>query len=432
MARAKAHRAREAVRALRHRNYRVYYFGMLASFTGTWMQTTAQSWLVYRMTGSAWLLGLVGFASQAPVFLLAPLGGVIADRRSRLRIIILTQTLAMSQAFILAGLTMSNRVTVGSLIVLALALGVVNSFDLPARQSFMVEMVGKEDLMNAIALNSSMIQGSRVAGPALAGLLVGWLGEGPCFLVNGLSYIAVITTLLTIRVSREGREQAQGSALANLREGFNYVRRTRPVRALLLLVAFVSIFGLPYAVLMPIFASEVLSGGPLALGGLLGATGVGALAGALTLAMRKSVHGLGRVVALSAGVFGVLLVLFSLSRNLAVSAVLLFPVGFALLLQMSASNTLLQTMVPDKMRGRLMSFYAMSLMGMAPFGSLLAGAVAARIGAPRTVLFGGALCLAAALVFWLRLPSLSREAVPILIAQGAMAGEPSEIDAGNP
>lgn len=430
MGTAKAHRARVAVRALRHRNYRVYYFGMLVSFTGTWMQSVAQSWLVYRMTGSPWLLGLVGFASQAPVFLLAPLGGVMADRRSRLRIIILTQVLAMVQAFILAALTLSNRVTVASIVVLALTLGVINSFDLPARQSFMVEMVGKEDLMNAIALNSSMIQGSRVAGPAVAGLLVGWLGEGPCFLINGLSYIAVIAGLLTIKTSRGGKGQAEGSALANLREGFTYVRTTRPVRALLLLVAFVSIFGLPYTVLMPIFASEVLGGGPLALGGLLGATGVGALAGAFTLAARKSVRGLGRVVALSAAVFGFLLMLFSLSRNLSLSVALLFPVGFAVLLQMSASNTLVQTMVPDQMRGRLMSFYSMSLMGMAPFGSLLAGAVAARVGAPRTVLLGGASCLIAALVFWLRLPSLTREAVPILIAQGAMSGEPSEADAG--
>lgn len=429
--RPKPHRTRYAVRALRYRNYRIYYFGMLVSFTGTWMQTVAQSWLVYRMTGSPWLLGLVGFASQAPVFLLAPLGGVIADRRSRLRIIILTQVLAMIQAFILAGLTLTNQVTVISIVALALALGVINSFDLPARQSFMVEMVGKEDLMNAISLNSSMIQGSRVAGPAIAGLLVGWLGEGPCFLINGLSYIAVIAGLATIRMNGEVHARAEGSALANLREGFDYVRTTRPVRALLLLVAFVSVFGLPYTVLMPIFASEVLGGGPLALGGLLGATGAGALAGALTLAARKSVRGLGRVVASSVAAFGFLLILFSVSHNLIVSTALSFPVGFAVLLQMSASNTLVQTMVPDKMRGRLMSFYAMSLMGMAPFGSLLAGAAAARVGAPRTVLMGGLFCLVASLVFWLRLPSLSREATPILIAHGALAGEPSEVDAGN-
>jgi MFS family permease len=405
---------------------------MLVSFTGTWMQSVAQSWLVYRMTGSPWLLGLVGFASQAPVFLLAPLGGVLADRRNRLPIIILTQTLAMVQALILAALTLSNRVTVASIVVLALTLGAINSFDLPARQSFMIELVGKEDLMNAISLNSSMIQGSRVAGPAIAGLLVGWLGEGPCFLINGLSYVAVIAGLLTIRVRRDGQMQVEGSAFANLREGFDYVRRTRPVRALLVLVAFVSIFGLPYTVLMPIFASDVLGGGPRALGLLLGATGVGALAGALTLAARKSVQGLGRVVALSVAVFGFLLILFSLSRSLALSTVLLFPIGFSVLIQMSASNTLVQMIVPDQMRGRLMSFYAMSLMGMTPFGSLLAGAVTVRIGASRAVALGGALCLIAALVFWLRLPSLRHEALPILIAHGVLPGEPSEADAGKP
>ncbi|HWN99369.1 MAG TPA: MFS transporter [Blastocatellia bacterium] len=426
----KTHRAREAVRALRHRNYRVYYFGMLVSFTGTWMQSVAQSWLVYRMTGSPWLLGLVGFASQAPVFLLAPLGGVLADRHSRLRIIILTQTLAMVQALILAALTLSNRVTVASIVVLALTLGAINSFDLPARQSFMIELVGREDLMNAISLNSSMIQGSRVAGPAVAGLLVGWLGEGPCFLINGLSYVAVIAGLLTIRVGGDGQRQAEGSALANLRDGFNYVRRTRTVRALLLLVAFVSIFGLPYTVLMPIFASDVLGGGPRALGLLLCATGVGALAGALTLAARKSVQGLGRVVAFSAASFGFLLMLFSLSHDLALSAVLLFPIGFCVLVQMSASNTLVQMIVPDQMRGRLMSFYAMSLMGMAPFGSLLAGAITVRAGAPRTVAFGGALCLIAAIVFWFRLPSLRHEALPHLIAHRTLPIEPSEADPG--
>ncbi len=405
-----ARRIREAVRALRHRNYRIYYFGMLVSFTGTWMQSVAQSWLIYRLTGSAWLLGLVGFAGQVPVFLLAPLGGVMADRHSRHRIIIITQTLAMLQALGLAALTIGGGVTVHAVFALAMLLGVVNAFDLPARQSFMVELVTRGDLMNAIALNSSMIQASRVLGPALAGLLVGWLGEGPCFLINGISYLAVIAGLFAIRVSRDQTGPSEGTALAHLKEGFDYVRHTKPVRALLLLVAFVSIFGLPYIVLMPIFASEVLEGGPRALGVLLGAAGIGALGGALTLAARRHVEGLGRVVASSVAALGTGLVLFSLSRNLIISAVLLVPVGFSLLLQMSASNTLVQTMVPDRMRGRLMSFYAMSLMGMAPFGSLLAGAVASRFGAPATVAAGGALCVGASLLFWSRLPRLSREA----------------------
>jgi MFS family permease len=423
-----ARRIREAVRALRHRNYRIYYAGMLVSFTGTWMQAVAQSWLIYRLTGSAWLLGLVGFVGQVPVFLLAPLGGVMADRHSRHRIIIITQTLAMLQALGLAALTIGGGVTVHAVFVLAILLGAVNAFDLPARQSFMVELVPRGDLMNAIALNSSMIQASRVLGPALAGLLVGWLGEGPCFLINGISYLAVIAGLFAIRVSRGHIGPTDGTALAHLKEGFDYVLHTQPVRALLLLVAFVSIFGLPYIVLMPIFASEVLKGGPRALGVLLGAAGVGALGGALTLAARRQVEGLGRVVALSVAVLGATLVLFSLSRNLIVSAVLLVPVGFALLLQMSASNTLVQTMVPDRMRGRLMSFYAMSLMGMAPFGSLLAGAVASRIGAPATVAAGGASCIAASMLFWSKLPHLRREAVPMLVDRGAMAGESPEKD----
>ena len=428
----KAGRVREAVRALRHRNYRIYFFGMLVSFTGTWMQSVAQGWLIYRLTGSAWLLGLIGFASQVPVFLLAPLGGVMADRHSRHRIIIITQTVGMLQAFALATLTMGGVVTVNAVFALAVMLGIVNAFDLPARQSFMVELVDKEDLMNAIALNSSMIQASRVLGPALAGLLVGWLGEGPCFLINAISYFAVLAGLFAIRLSRDLTMSTDGTALSHLREGFYYVRHTRPVRALLLLVAFVSIFGLPYIVLMPIFASEVLRGGPRALGVLLGAGGTGALVGALTLAARRHVKGLGRVVALSVAALGSLLILFSLSRNLIISTLLLVPVGFSLMLQMSASNTLVQTMVADRMRGRLMSFYAMSLMGMTPFGSLLAGAVASRIGAPGMVAVGGALCLGASLLFWWRLPCLSREALPILITQGAMAGEPAEADTVRP
>ncbi len=412
--RVRARRVREAVRALRHRNYRIYFFGMFVSFTGTWMQSVAQGWLIYRLTESPWLLGLVGFASQVPVFLLAPFGGVMADRHSRHRIVIITQTVAMAQAFTLAALTMSGVITVKAVFALAILLGIVSAFDLPTRQAFMIELVERTDLMNAIALNSSMIQGSRVLGPALAGLLVGWLGEGPCFLINGISYFAVLTGLFAIRVVKDPADSPSGTALSHLREGFDYVRHTRPVRALLLLVAFVSICGLPYIVLMPIFASEVLKRGPAALGVLLGAAGTGALGGALTLAARRNVHGLGRVVALSVAALGSSLILFATSRNLIVSAVLLVPVGFSLLLQMSASNTLVQTMVPDRMRGRLMSFYAMSLMGMAPFGSLIAGGAASRIGAPLTVAAGGALCIAASGLFWWKLPSLSREAAPIL------------------
>ncbi|HVF91535.1 MAG TPA: MFS transporter [Blastocatellia bacterium] len=421
-------RVPESLRAFRHRNYRIYFAGLFVSFIGTWMQSVAQSWLVYRLTDSALLLGLVGFASQIPVFLLAPFGGVLADRRSRHRIIILTQTLAMVQAFMLAALTLSGRVTVAAVILLAVLLGTVNAFDMPARQAFAVELVGKKDLINAIGLNSSMVNSARIIGPAVAGIVVAWLGEGLCFLINGVSYLAVIGGLFMIRPDESEAEKPKKSALQDLKEGFDFVRRTAPVRALLILVAFVSIFGLPYIILMPIFADRILGVGAKGMGVLLGAAGIGALAGALTLATRREVRGLGKLVAISAAVSGCMLILFSLSRSLVLSAALLVPLGFTMILQTSASNTLLQNLVPDRMRGRVMSFFSMSLMGMAPFGSLLAGAVATRFGAPATVAAGGALCLLAALVFSLRLPSLRREAVPILIALGAVPGEPPEID----
>jgi MFS family permease len=395
------------------------------------MQSVAQGWLIYRLTGSAWLLGLAGFASQVPVFLLAPVGGVMADRHSRHRIIILTQTIAMLQAFALAALTMTGAVTVHAIFALAILLGIVNAFDMPTRQAFMVELVSKQDLMNAIALNSSMVQASRVMGPAVAGIMVGWLGEGPCFLINGISYLVVLASLFAIRVSSTGVSKPEVNAFSFLREGFSYVRHSRPVRALLLLVAFVSIFGLPFTVLMPIFASEILHGGPRVLGVLLGASGIGALMGALTLAARRNVHGLGRLVALSVAVFAVLLILFAISRNVVLSTILLVPAGFCLLLQMSASNTLMQSMVPDRMRGRLMSFYAMSLMGMAPFGSLLSGAVATRLTAPVTVALGGGLCLGASLLFWMRLPGLRPDAVSMLVAAEAIPGEPTEVVAAS-
>lgn len=429
---ARSHRILDTVRALRHPNYRIYFFSMLVSFTGTWMQSTAQSWLIYRLTASPWLLGLVAFASQIPVFLFAPVGGVLADRHSRHRLIVLTQTLAMVQALILAALTLTHHVTVEAVIGLAFMLGIVNAFDLPTRQSFVVELVGRQDLMNAIALNSSMINGARILGPALAGLIVAWVGEGLCFLFNGLSYVAVIVGLLAMKLTARESKNPSGSALADLKEGFAFIRRTRPVRAVLLLVAFVSIFGLSYIVLMPIFANTILGGGARSLGTLLSAAGLGALAGALTLAARREVRGLGRVAAVSVAALGLLLVAFSFSRNLVLSAALLVPIGFTLMLQMSASNTLLQTMVPDRLRGRVMSFYSMSLMGMTPFGSLIAGGAAARINAPWTIRAGGLLCVVGALVFGLRLASMRGEAAQILTSQMAAPGEPAEADTIEP
>jgi MFS family permease len=405
------------VRALRHRNYQLYYFGMLVSFVGTWMQTVAQSWLVYRLTNSELLLGLVGFAGQIPIFLFTPIGGVLADRYSRQRIILVTQTLAMLQAFALAILTLTHQINVELVIILALTLGCINAFDLPTRQSLLSELVEREDLMNAIALNSSMVNGSRIVGPAIAGVLVAWLGEGWCFLINAISYIAAIMAFFAMRIPRRQPDATKPSALFAFKEGFNFVRKTAPIRALLLLVALVSVCGLSYLVLMPIFADQILNGGAKALGLMLSAAGIGSLGAALTLAARRQPQGLGRIVAISVAAFGLLLMLFSFSRNLIFSCALLVPMGYTVMLQLSGSNTLLQTMVDDRLRGRVMSFFSLSLMGMSPFGNLLAGVVANRIGAPWTLAIGGSICVVGATVFGLRLPTLKRAAATLMPSQ---------------
>ncbi|MFZ0142938.1 MAG: MFS transporter, partial [Candidatus Sulfotelmatobacter sp.] len=377
-----------AWRALRHRNFQLFFSGQLISLIGTWMQSVAQSWLVYRMTGSALLLGSVGFASQVPVFLFAPLGGIAADRFDRRHIVIATQTASMLLAFVLAALTLLHKVQVWHVFVLASLLGVVNAFDIPGRQSFLVDMVGKEDLMNAIALNSSMFNGARVIGPAIAGILVAKIGEGWCFFANAVSYIAVIIGLLLMRVIAPLRA-AMASPLEHMMEGFRFVNRTAPIRALLLLLGLVSLVGMPYVVLMPIFADQILHGGARGLGILMGATGVGALLGALTLAFREGVKGLGRWVAWCCAGFGASLIIFALSRTFWVSVILLLPVGYCMMLQMACSNTLIQVMVPDALRGRVMAVYSMMFMGMAPIGALFGGALAERLGAPYTVAIGG-------------------------------------------
>lgn len=418
----KRQRLKLATRALQHRNYRIYFIGLLISFTGTWMQSVAQSWLVYRLTESEWLLGLVGFAGQVPIFLLAPFGGVMADRYSRHRLLLVTQVFSLLQAFALAILTLTHHINVGAVISLALLLGIVNAFDFPVRQSFLSELVEKEDLMNAIALNSSVVNSSRIIGPAVAGLLVAWLGEGMCFLLNAISYIAVIAGLFMMTAVKRREEKPTNSAFSALKEGFDYVRQTAPVRALLLLLALVSICGLPYIVLMPIFADKILNSGAKGMGLMLGAAGIGSLCAAITLASRRQVQGLGRVVAISVAIFGTLLIIFAFSRSLIFSTLLLAPMGFTIMLQMSGSNTLLQAMVDDRMRGRMMSFFSMSLMGMLPFGSLLAGAIAHRIGAPKTLAIGGVICLVGAAVFSLRLSDLKNQA-SLLMAQSEVTSD---------
>jgi len=413
-------------RALRHRNFQLFFSGQLISLIGTWMQNVAQSWLVYRMTGSAFLLGVVGFAGQIPVFIFAPVGGMVADRMSRQRVVIATQTTSMILAFILAALTLLRVVTVWEIIVLAASLGVVNAFDIPARQAFLGDMVGRDDLMNAIALNSSMFNGARVIGPAVAGVLVAWIGEGWCFFANAVSYFAVIAGLLMMKLAPFIRPEIVASPFEHIAEGFRFVMKTKPIRALLLLLGCISLLALPYSVLMPIFADKILHGGARAFGILMGAAGLGALGGALTLAMRTGLRGLGRWIAIACAAFGTSLILFSFSRWFWLSVILLFPVGYSVMLQTSASNTLLQTMSPDNLRGRVLAVYSMMFMGMAPIGALLAGTVAKHIGAPLTVGIGGVGAIIGAIFFARALPSFRIEARELLIASGMAAGQPPE------
>lgn len=413
-------------RALNHRNYRLFISGQLISLIGTWMQSVAQAWLVYRLTGSPVLLGAVGFAGQIPIFLLAPVGGLFADRHDRRRILLVTQAISMLLALALGVLTLSGRIEVWHVATIAALLGVVNGFDIPTRQAFVTELVGRQDLVNAIALNSSMFNGARIVGPAIAGVVVAAVGEGWCFLANGASYLAVITGLLAIRRPVPAREARAGTAFAEVAEGFRFAAGTAPVRALLLLLGLVSVTGMPYAVLMPVMAASVLGVGASGLGTLMGASGAGALLGALLLARRGSVRGLGRWVAHAAGAFGISLVLFGLSRWYWLSVALLVPVGFSMMIQMSSSNTLIQSMVPDRLRGRVMAVYSMMFMGMAPFGALLAGLLAARLGAPMTIALGGLFSVAGSIVFRRHLPGIGAEARRLIVAQEAAAGDPPQ------
>ncbi|MGH9643893.1 MAG: MFS transporter [Terriglobales bacterium] len=413
------------VRSLRHRNFRLFFGGQLISLTGTWMDLIAESWLVYRLTGSSLLLGTMAFASQIPVFLISPIGGTVADRYNRHRLIIATQACSMVLAGILAFLTLSHRVHIWHLFVLAAGLGVVNAFDIPARQAFLMDMVGKEDLMNAIALNSSMFNGARIIGPAIAGILVAKIGEGWCFAANSISFIAVIAGLLLMKVRKPEFSPSPKSTLENIVEGFRFARHTAPVRALLLLVGLVSLVGMPYSVLMPIFAAQILHGGARALGILMGATGVGALIGALALASKRGLKGLSKWVAVTSATFGAALIAFSFSRTYYLSILFLIPVGLSMMIQMASTNTLLQAMVPDQLRGRVIALYSMMFMGMAPFGAFFAGAVAQKIGAPWTLAIGGFACLCGSALFASKLPAIRAEARELILAQGMAGGEPA-------
>lgn len=417
----------QAARALRSGNYRLFVCGQAVSLIGTWMQMIAQSWLIYRLTNSAVLLGLAGFMAQIPVFVLAPLGGVIADRLDRRRVLIVAQSAMMLLALVLATLTFTETVQVWHILSLATLLGVANAFDIPARQSFVIEMVRREDLPNAIALNASMVNAARLVGPAVAGAIVAAAGEAWCFLINGASYAGVITALVFMRLPGAAvRVAATVSAWASVVEGFLFAWQTRPVRALLLLVGLVSLMGMPYSVLMPIFADRVLGGGPNAYGFLMSAAGLGALGGSSVLTLRRDLRGLGRWIAISASGFGVSLILFSFSRSLWLSGGLLVSTGFFMILGMAASNTLIQAMVPDRLRGRIMAVYSMMFMGMAPMGALMAGSLAEPVGAPATVAVGGAVCLLGGLLFGARLPALRGPARQLIAAQQMAAGAPPD------
>jgi MFS family permease len=408
-------------RALRHRNFRLFVYGQSISLIGTWMQRVALGWLVYRVTDSPLLLGVVGFAGQFPTFLLAPFAGVLADRWNRHRMLLFTQTLALVQALTLATLVLAGTIHIGEIVALSLLLGLINAFDMPTRQSFLVQLIGeRRDLGNAIALNSSIVNAARLLGPTVAGLLIAWVGEGVCFLVNALSYGAVIASLCAMRIAKPAEQRAHPPVVHQLREGFRYVWDAEPIRAILLLLSLVSLAGMPYTVLMPVVARDVLHGGPDAFGYLMGGAGVGALAGALYLASRNSVLGLGRLVPLAAALFGGGLMAFSASAQLALSLLLITFTGFGQLVLMASGNTLLQTIVDEDKRGRVMSFYTMAFFGTAPLGSLLAGTLAERIGASTTLFLGGLVCLGAAAIFSRALPRLRAQVRPIYVRQGIL------------
>lgn len=406
-------------RALRHRNFRLFFTGQMISLLGTWMQMTAVAWLVWRLEHNAFLLGLTGFAARIPAFVMAPLAGVMVDRWNRHRLVIITQILSMVQALVLAGLMFSGHIEIWQIILLSLMLGFIDALDMPARQSFMIQMLERrEDLTSAIALNSSMVNGARLLGPAIAGVIIAAAGEGFCFLINGLSYIAVIAGLLMMRVPAHRRAARETAIFHNLKEGFHYAFGFPPIRALLLLLALVSLAGASYAQLLPVFAQQVLHGGSRTQGLLASATGLGALAGAVLLAMRRSIRGLGVWIAWSPAVFGLGLIGMGLSASLWLTLVMMPVIGFGFLVLMAATNTILQTIVDDDKRGRLMSFYSMSFMGTVPLGSLLAGSLVHWIGAPLTVISGGLCCIAGAAVFATKLKSLGKLLRPIYVRKG--------------
>jgi MFS family permease len=408
-------------RALRHRNFKLFFFGQSISVLGNWMTWVATTWLVYHLTHSALLLGIVSFSGQIVSFVLCPFAGVWVERLNRRKLLVWTQSAAAVQSLALAVLTLAHVINLREIIALTALQGLINAFDMPGRQSFLIQMVDdRKDLSNAIAINSSMANGARLIGPAIAGLVIAGVGEGWCFLVDGLSYLAVIASLLLMRIKPPDLHRNKASMLEQMREGWDYVRSSRPIRTILLLFSLICLMGYSYAVLLPIFAAQVLHGGATTLGWLTGASGIGALVSALSLAIRKSVVGLTRMLQIGAAMLGVALILFGLSHTLWVSLALMVFVGFGLMQGVSASNTIIQSLVPEDMRARAMSYYTMAFFGAAPFGSLLAGALADWIGAPHTVFITGTFCIAISLWFTFELPKIRAVMRPIYQEMGIL------------
>jgi MFS family permease len=406
-------------RSLQYRNYRLFFGGQSISLIGTWMQRIAMPWLVYHLTGSAFLLGLVSFAGQIPTFLLAPLAGVVTDKFSRYRVLLITQIISLLQALILALLSLAGVIQIWHIVVLSIALGCVNAFDVPSRHSFVIEMVEKkEHLGNAIALNSMMFNGARLIGPSIAGLILATAGEGICFLINAVSYIFVVMSLLSMKIQKKEIIRKSGNLLNDMKEGFRYTFGFVPIKHLLILLGIVSLMGSSYQVLMPVFAKEILHGNSSTFGFLMGAAGVGALAGAIFLASRETLIKLGRIIPAASAMFGAGLVVLSFTKYFPVSLLLMIIIGLGLMLQTASSNTILQTITDDDKRGRVMSFYTIAIMGTAPFGSLLAGSLAKVIGTPYTILIGGISCIAGAFLFYKKLPELKKIVHPVYVKMG--------------
>ena len=419
-------------RAFRHRNYRLFFAGQSISLIGTWVRQTALGWLVYRLTDSPLMLGVVVFCSQIPTFLIAPFAGVLADKWNRHHLLIICQILSMMQALILTYLVLAGHIEIWQIITLAIILGIVNSFDIPVRQTFTFDMVeNTHDLGNAIALNSSMFNAARLIGASLAGILIVRWGEGICFLINGLTYLPVIAALLAMKIKAQHHLKAKHPpVLKELKEGIVYAWKFPPIRTILLFHALISLMGMPYAVTLPIFARDILESGPRVLGFLMGASGLGALIGAIFLASRKNVRGLGKIIVWATAVFGLGLITFSFSSILWISLPLMVFTGFGMLVETVSTNTVLQSIVDDDKRGRVMSFYTMAFMGMAPLGSLMAGSLASKIGAPHTLILGGVCCLLGSLLFARELPELRKLIHPIYIRKGIIPQPSTEVQIG--